>query len=538
MLANKLREMLYSHQLEFIMEAHNGLSAKIVKNTGFKGIWASGLSLSASLGMRDSNEASWTQLLDILTQMRDASNLPILFDGDTGFGNFNNFRLLCKKLVERDIAGVCIEDKLFPKTNSFINGEKQKLEDIEKFSLKIKAGKSVVGDNLVIVARLESFITGRGLQDALNRAEAYAHAGADAILVHSKINNFSEIQNFMNHWRASEFNRVPIIIVPTKYYETPTQAFRAAGISLVIWANHNMRASISAMENVSAEIFKNQSLATVEKSIATVNHVFELQDQSELTSAEGIYDGSISYKAIILAATSGSNSLGDLIGNKAKCALDFKGSTLIDYIAEKIKPYCEEMAAVFGYQSQNTALATEHFRDNYCVNTDWENTTELDSLRIGFEHYLNNQVDDYLRDLIICYGDTLISSDLIQKVISADNCDAAIIVSTKPDELVSANNILVPDLMLDPNFSQDNEVLMNDDEPSSKFQARFSGFICIKSSLLCKQILNSLQNPKSKNKTLVDLIQEMVFMNYRFKVFFSNEDIFDIDTKDDYLKHA
>ena len=83
--------------------------------------------------------------------MKDASNLPILFDGDTGFGNFNNFRLLCKKLVERDIAGVCIEDKLFPKTNSFVNGESQKLEDIERFALKIKAGRSAVGDNLVIV---------------------------------------------------------------------------------------------------------------------------------------------------------------------------------------------------------------------------------------------------------------------------------------------------------------------------------------------------------------------------------------------------
>jgi phosphoenolpyruvate phosphomutase len=132
----KLRQMLQSPRLEFLMEAHNGLSARIVREAGFGGIWASGLSIAAQFGVRDNNEASWTQVVDTLEFMADASDLPILLDGDTGYGNFNNMRRLVRKLEQRDIAGVCIEDKQFPKTNSFLNGERQPLADIEEFAGK------------------------------------------------------------------------------------------------------------------------------------------------------------------------------------------------------------------------------------------------------------------------------------------------------------------------------------------------------------------------------------------------------------------
>lgn len=103
--------MLKSKKLEFIMEAHNGLSAKIVQEAGFKGIWASGLSISAALGVRDNNEASWTQVLEVIEFMSENTDIPILLDGDTGYGNFNNARRLIKKLEQRGIAGVCMEDK-------------------------------------------------------------------------------------------------------------------------------------------------------------------------------------------------------------------------------------------------------------------------------------------------------------------------------------------------------------------------------------------------------------------------------------------
>ncbi|MBN1453554.1 MAG: isocitrate lyase/phosphoenolpyruvate mutase family protein, partial [Anaerolineales bacterium] len=116
----QFKQLLHSGQVEFLMEAHNGLSAKIVEEAGFKGIWGSGLCISAAMGVRDSNEASWTQVLEILELMSDATTIPILLDADTGYGNFNNVRRLVRKLEQRNVAAMCIEDKLFPKTNSFI----------------------------------------------------------------------------------------------------------------------------------------------------------------------------------------------------------------------------------------------------------------------------------------------------------------------------------------------------------------------------------------------------------------------------------
>src|ERR671922_2447324 len=123
----QFKRMLHSGQVEFLMEAHNGLSAKIVEEAGFRGIWGSGLSISASLGLRDNNEASWTQVLEVVEFMSDATTIPILLDADTGYGNFNNVRRLVRKLEQRNVAAMCIEDKLFPKTNSFINSEQQPL---------------------------------------------------------------------------------------------------------------------------------------------------------------------------------------------------------------------------------------------------------------------------------------------------------------------------------------------------------------------------------------------------------------------------
>ncbi|RDW20732.1 phosphoenolpyruvate mutase [Oceanobacillus chungangensis] len=284
--STQLKNLIRSNQLETIMEAHNALSAKIVEETGFKGIWASGLSISAALGVRDNNEASWTQILEVLEFMSDATTIPILLDGDTGYGNFNNARRLVQKLEQRDIAGVCIEDKLFPKTNSFIRGEVQQLADIEEFSGKIKAMKDVQkDDDFVVVSRVEALIAGWGVKEALKRAEAYRQAGADAILIHSKQSDSNEIEAFMKEWG----NRHPVVIVPTKYYKTPTSLFQELGVSLVIWANHNLRASIKAMKETSGKIYQDQSLLHVEQTVSPLEEVFHLQNEEELGHAETLY---------------------------------------------------------------------------------------------------------------------------------------------------------------------------------------------------------------------------------------------------------
>jgi len=260
---------LASPELEFLMEAHNGLSAKIVEEAGFKGIWGSGLSISAAMGVRDSNEASYTQVLEVLEFMSDATTIPILLDADTGYGNFNNARILVRKLEQRGVAGACIEDKLFPKSNSLLgNTHSKPLANIEEFASKIRAMKDTQKDpDFQVVARVEAFIAGWGLEEALKRSEAYAAAGADAILMHSKLSDPKEIESFMKAWKG---HKTPVIIVPTKYYTLPTQTIKDWGVSTVIWANHNMRSCITAMQQTTKQIFDDQSLINVEKRVATV----------------------------------------------------------------------------------------------------------------------------------------------------------------------------------------------------------------------------------------------------------------------------
>lgn len=290
----QLKALLDSPNLEFLMEAHNGISAKIVEEAGFSGIWGSGLAISAAYGVRDNNEVSWTQVLDAVEFMSDATTIPILLDADTGFGNFNNVRRLVRKLEQIDAAGMCIEDKLFPKTNSFINGDQQPLADPIEFAGKIKAAKDTQQDpDFCVVARVEAFIAGWGLNEALERASIYHEAGADAILIHSKIPTAEQVLNFKSEWQ----DRCPVVIVPTMYHSTPTPVFQEAGISVAIWANHLMRTTISSLQQAAAKIFAEQSIAEIEKQIVPVNEIFRLQNAEELQSAEKIYFPSIEESA-------------------------------------------------------------------------------------------------------------------------------------------------------------------------------------------------------------------------------------------------
>ena len=279
----QIRQMLHSGQVQFLMEAHNGLSARIVEEAGFKGIWGSGLSISAALGVRDNNEASWTQVMEVVEFMSDATSIPIMLDADTGYGNFNNVRRLIRKLEQRGVAAVCIEDKLFPKNNSMLEGAPQPLEDIDVFVGKIKAAKEAQQDpDFCFVARTEAFIAGWGLGEALKRAEAYHEAGADAILVHSRKSTADEVLAFMEIWRDT----CPVVIVPTKYHQTPLSVFQMAGVSLVVWANQLLRSSIASMQRAAARIQQQASLAGVEDEIVSVQEIFRLQNCDELARAE------------------------------------------------------------------------------------------------------------------------------------------------------------------------------------------------------------------------------------------------------------
>jgi phosphoenolpyruvate phosphomutase len=283
--ADRLRELIASPTLTFIVEAHNGLSARIVEEAGFEAIWASGLTIAASLGVRDCNEASWTQIIEIVEFMADATSVPILVDGDTGHGNFNNARRFARKLEERGAAGVCLEDKTFPKTNSFVDGAPQ-LADVDEFCGRLRAAADARRhDRFVIVARTEALVAGRGQEEALRRAEAYWRAGADAILVHSARVDADEVVAFKQAWGET----LPVVVVPTKYYRTETAVFRRHGFSAIIWANHLLRACISAMEQTAAQLRHDECLHRIEAAVAPLDEVFRLQRMDELHRAERTY---------------------------------------------------------------------------------------------------------------------------------------------------------------------------------------------------------------------------------------------------------
>ncbi|ODP32092.1 phosphoenolpyruvate mutase [Pandoraea sp. ISTKB] len=424
--AAQLRAMLRSNQLEFLMEAHNGISARIVREAGFKGIWASGLTISAQFGVRDNNEASWTQVVDNLEFMADASDLPILLDGDTGYGNFNNMRRLVRKLEQRGIAGVCIEDKVFPKTNSFIGGERQPLADIDEFCGKIKAGKdSQADDDFSIVARVEALIAGWGMEEALRRAEAYRQAGADAILIHSKLKRADEIVQFAREWG----NRCPLVIVPTKYYSTPTDVFREAGISLVIWANHLMRAATSAMQSVAADIYRNETLINVEDRVATVDEIFRLQDADEYTQAEDRYLSAANAprSAIVLAASRGKN-LESVTTDRPKVMLPVAGKPLLRWLVDGFKKQnVNDITVVGGYRADaiDTAGIT------LAINERHAETGELASLA--------RVTNAFTQDTVISYGDLLFRSYIVRDLVESDADFTVVVDSTAAANAANAS---------------------------------------------------------------------------------------------------
>src|ERR1700722_15665866 len=403
----KLRAMLQSPQLEFLMEAHNGLSARIVREAGFSGIWASGLSISAQFGVRDNNEASWTQVVDVLEFMADASDLPILLDGDTGYGNFNNMRRLVRKLEQRGIAGVCIEDKQFPKTNSFLNGERQPLADIEEFCGKIAAGKDTQNDpNFSIVARVEALIAGWGMDEALRRAEAYRQAGADAILIHSKLSKPDEIVTFAREWAR----RSPLVIVPTRYYSTPTDVFREAGISTVIWANHLIRASPSAMQAVAKEIHASETLVDVEDRISSVNEIFRLQDADEYSEAEDRYlsSGRAAGAAVVLAASRG-KGLEAVTEDRPKVMLPIAGKPLLRWLVDAFKKQgVNDITVVGGYRAD--AIETAGIK--LVVNEQHAQSGELASLACA--------IDKLAGDTVVSYGDLLFRSYILRDLVESE----------------------------------------------------------------------------------------------------------------------
>lgn len=282
--AAQLRKNFHELPLTHIIGAHNPLSARLAEQAGFHGIWASGFELSAAYGVPDASLISMTQHLDMARAINDAVSIPVVADIDTGYGNAINVMYTVEKYEAAEMAAIVIEDKKFPKDTSLLAGGRQELLSIEEFEGKIEAAAAARRDpDFMIIARVEALIAGHGQAEAKRRGERYAEAGADAILIHSKSKTTDEIVEFINAWERE----TPIVIVPTAYPQLTEEDIIALNkIKMVIYGNHGIRAAVTAMEQVFAQIRNDGGIQNVDKSIVPVTRIFELQGVSQMKENE------------------------------------------------------------------------------------------------------------------------------------------------------------------------------------------------------------------------------------------------------------
>jgi phosphoenolpyruvate phosphomutase len=526
----QFRGLLHSEQVEFLLEAHNGISARIGEEAGFKGLWASGLCLSAQFGVRDNNEASWTQVLEMLEFMSDAVRIPIMLDGDTGYGNFNNMRRLVRKLEQRHVSAVCIEDKLFPKTNSFIGGHRQQLADIDEFSGKIKAGKDAqLADDFTIVARVEALIAGWGLSEALRRAEAYHEAGADAILMHSAASVPDEILDFKREWA----DRCPVVIVPTKYYRTPTDVFRDYGFSIVIWANHILRASVAAMQDAAATIAREEGLLSVEERIVPVRELFRLQGASELASAEGLYlpERRAKARAIVLAASRGSE-LGDLTADKPKAMVKVRGEPLLSRIVSAYQSVgLNGVTVVRGYRKDAIQLPELTYVDN----DEYETTGELYSLHLALE-----AAPDSDEALVVSYGDVLFRKYIAEALVESGSDFA---IAADANWMESVNRFRDADYVRcsTPNsrhafYTEVTLEEIGEELGHDRVHGEWMGLLKVSKQAvpMFREVVREIcDGPEGRQATVPDLLRALVEREQKVQVLYTTGHWLDVDSLDD-----
>lgn len=283
--AEALRARLDVGKPALAMAAHNPLAAKLAAEAGFDAIWGSGFELSASYAVPDANILPMGTHLEMMRAIAEAQDLPVVADIDTGFGNAVNVAYIAPRYAAAGVAAVVIEDKTFPKDSSLRPGGRQVLVPVAEFQGKIAALRSH-GDGMLVVARTEALIAGHGQAEALRRGEAYAEAGADAVLIHSKQKTPDEILAFCRAWPG----RVPLVLVPTSYPALSFAEVAALGkVGLIICGNHAIRAAVAAMRDTFRRILAEGGIAGVEDRIATVAEVFALQGDAHMRDLERDY---------------------------------------------------------------------------------------------------------------------------------------------------------------------------------------------------------------------------------------------------------
>ncbi|MFH8787007.1 isocitrate lyase/phosphoenolpyruvate mutase family protein [Streptomyces roseoverticillatus] len=271
------RQVLADNPLTKVAGAHSSLGGLIAQQSGFQAVWASSFEISAARCLPDASLLSMTDYLEAAANIQKALSVPVVADCDTGFGNSMNVAYMVGEYESAGITAVSIEDKIFPKMNSFAAAD-HTLLDVRAFAHKIEtAKKAQSSDDFFVIARTEAMISGLGVDEALKRCAAYADAGADAVLVHSKQKTKDQVLEFLGRWD----DRLPVVVVPTTYPEWHADDARKAGVSAVIYANQGLRATITSLRTTFTSIYETGHTAHLEDSISGVKDVFELQRLAE-----------------------------------------------------------------------------------------------------------------------------------------------------------------------------------------------------------------------------------------------------------------
>jgi phosphoenolpyruvate phosphomutase len=270
----QLRQLLRSKSCLRVLEAHSPISALLAQHArfepepgrsiGYDAIWSSSLTDSTQRGLPDIEILSASDRLPNVYDIFDVCDLPMIFDGDTG-GKAEHFALHLKALERAGVSATIIEDKRGLKRNSLLGNEVHQQQDsVEEFSDKIRAGRrAAVTADFMIIARCESLILDRGLEDAMERCLAYVDAGADGIMIHSRKKDGSEIVQFAELFRARHAH-VPLVCVPTSYAHLTFEELEGVGFNIVIYANHMLRSAYQAMRSVAEEILRHGRTLEIE----------------------------------------------------------------------------------------------------------------------------------------------------------------------------------------------------------------------------------------------------------------------------------
>ena len=280
-----LRRLIHAKPIVRILESHSGLTGLIAENITveenvvkkeFDGMWSSSLTDSTSKGKPDIEAVDITTRMHGLTDSLECTTKPIIYDGDTG-GKIEHFVFAVRTLERNGVSAIIIEDKTGLKKNSLFGTAVPQTQDtIEGFSNKISAGKKAqITEDFMVIARLESLILGKGMDDALKRAHAYILAGADAIMIHSKEKSGEEIKEFCLKFRSKN-NNTPIVVVPSTYNHIKESEFIKWGVNIVIYANHMLRSSYPAMVKVAESILINERSSDVNDDCMPIKEILEL----------------------------------------------------------------------------------------------------------------------------------------------------------------------------------------------------------------------------------------------------------------------